>query len=366
MHNKNISISLLCDSDANLEKSVYFLAYQNVFLHIDIMNADFSICSGLDYERVFSLCSNFQNIKYDAHIMAKHPEEYVDICIQNRCDFISFHIEGEQDTKKQIEKIHNSGLKAGLAICPNTDIFEISEYLHEVDLINVMTVYPGPAGQKFQKASLSKVLFLVEYREKNNLNYVVEVDGSCNSKHIYDIESAGTDIFVIGASGLFNLSPNIEKAWHIMNEYLSQEGIVYLHADLVGNPLKEYVKEWLASKKMPFIDLYTDGIDEYPECARILCQKVLENRYNNGILCCGTGIGMSIVANKIPNIRAAVVSDPYSAKMAKQHNDCNVLCLGSRVITKEITFTILDAFFSSHFLYGKHTPRVDRYETTPL
>lgn len=363
MYSKKLSISLLCAPDSDLEHCIEFLISKNVYLHIDIMNKDFSECCGLDYQKVFAFCSNSNKIKYDVHIMAKHPEAYIDDCIKNKCNIICFHVEGKQDTKKELNKIHKAGLKAGLAIRPDTDISAIINFLPEVDLINVMTVYPGYAGQKFQKSTLSKVVFLEEYRKKNNYEYIIEVDGSCNSKNIYDIETAGTDMFVIGASGLFNLSSDISESWRIMNDYLSQKGTVYLHADLVGNPLKEYVKEWLINKEISFCDLYTNGEAEYPECARQLCLNVLENRYNRGILCCGTGIGMSIVANKIPNIRAAVVSDPYSAKMSREHNDCNVLCLGSRVVTREISFTILDAFFSSHYLYGKHTPRVDRYES---
>lgn len=362
MNHKEISVSLMCAPKFDFKYLLDFIIEQEALLHIDIMSRDFVECEGLDYSSVFSACSKIKKAKYDVHIMAKHPEVFIDECIIQGCDFISFHIEGEQDTKLQINKIIRAGLKAGLSVRPDTDITAILDYLPQIDLINIMTVYPGYAGQKFQKSALSKVVFLSNYRKQNNLDYIIEVDGSCNSHNIYAIESAGTDRFVVGASGLFDLSKNIEQAWSLMDSYMSQKRTVFLHADLAGNPIKEHVKEWLIKQEMHFLDLYSGGGDEYPECARFLCKKTLESPYNIGILCCGTGIGMSIVANKIPNIRAAVVSDAYSAKMAKEHNDCNILCLGSRVVTREIAFMILDSFFESCYQYGKHTPRVDRYE----
>ena len=109
-----------------------------------------------------------------------------------------------------------------------------------------------------------------------------------------------------------------------------------MHADLVGNPLKEHIKSWLDINGMHYIDLYTDGLEEYPECARMLCKFVLENPRNCGILCCGTGIGMSIVSNRISQIRAAVVSDCYSARMAKEHNNANVIALSYKMPIDEL------------------------------
>lgn len=359
---KIFSVSMMCAPKEKLETVVKFVVAHEGLIHIDIIDEDFSKCEGFEYKKISYIREKFPTAIMDIHIMAMYPEKYVNFCIENRCDIISFHIEGRQNTPVLLRAIKGAGLKAGLAIRPDSKLDILFDYLNEVDLINVMTVHPGPAGQKFQKKELNKVVSLHELRNQKGYVYDIEVDGSCNEEHLHMIENAGTDIFVLGTSGLFALDKNLAKAWERMIEYSSIKLTIYLHADLVGNTLKEHIKSWLDFHKINYIDLYTDGLEEYPECARKLCHYVLENPRNYGILCCGTGIGMSIVANKIPLIRAAVVSDCYSAKMAKEHNNANVLCLGSRVVTNERANLILESFLESKYLYGKHTPRVDRYE----
>lgn len=359
---RKYSISMMCAQKDMLESALEFIVVHNGLIHIDIMDKDFSNFEGFDYEQIVWIRKKYPFAIMDVHIMSRHPEKYVRFCIDNRCDIISFHIEGDQKTAVLLAEIHEAGLKTGLAIKPDSKLDILYDYLNNVDLINVMTVYPGLAGQEFQKTELNKVVCLKNIKSQNGYTYDIEVDGSCNEKHFYMIEEAGADIFVMGASGLFDLSNSIDKAWEKMIAYTSVESLIYLHADLVGNPLKEHIKAWLDINRLHYIDLYTDGLEEYPECARMLCKFVLENPRNCGILCCGTGIGMSMVSNKIPQIRAAVVSDCYSARMAKEHNNANVLCLGSRVVTKEKVYMILDSFFNSRYLYGKHTSRVERYE----
>mgnify|MGYP002509488693 CR=1 FL=1 len=359
---KKYSISMICAPKTKFDSAINFLILHNCFIHIDVMEKDFSNFEGFSCEEIARIREKYPLAVMDVHIMAYHPEKYVKFCIDHKCDIISFHIEGCQNTKALLSEINLAGLKSGLAIKPDSKLEMLYEYLDDVDQINVMTVYPGPAGQCFQKQELNKVINLNNLRLEKEYAFDIEVDGSCNKEHFYMIEDAGTDIFVLGNSGLFALNDDIEKAWKQMVVYTSEDSLIYLHADLVGNSLKECVKAWLNENNFCYVDLYTDGLEEYPECARELGKLVLESPRNYGILCCGTGIGMAIVANKIPFIRAAVVSDCYSAKMAKEHNNANVLCMGSRVVTREQAYMILDCFFKNKFLYGKHTSRVDRYE----
>lgn len=359
---KKYSISMICAPKDSFDEIVEFIVLQESILHIDIIDQDFSDFEGFDINEIVKIREKYPSAIIDIHIMAQHPEKYVKFCIEQKCNLITFHIEGQQDTMALLSEINMAGLKAGLAIKPDSKVEMLYNYLDYVSLINVMTIFPGPAGQKFQKQELNKVVCLNNLKNEKAYTFDIEVDGSCNEKHFYMIENAGANIFVLGESGLFSLNKDFKKAWAQMIKYSSETSLIYLHADLVGNPLKEYVKSWLDINEFNYVDLYTDGLEEYPECARELCKYVLGNPRNYGILCCGTGIGMSIVANKVPLIRAAVVSDCYSAKMAKEHNNSNVLCLGSRVITKERAYMILDCFFKNRYLYGKHTPRVDRYE----
>lgn len=99
---------------------------------------------------------------------------------------------------------------------------------------------------------------------------------------------------------------------------------------------------------------------DYPDFAQKACKKILENKADFAVLICGTGIGMSIAANKIKGIRAAAVSETYSAKMSRRHNDANVLCLGARVIGTETCKEIVEAFANEKFEGQRHINRLNK------
>jgi ribose 5-phosphate isomerase B len=98
---------------------------------------------------------------------------------------------------------------------------------------------------------------------------------------------------------------------------------------------------------------------DYPSYAFEVCRNVTEGHADLGILCCGTGIGMSMAANKVHGIRAAVVSDCFSAEMTRQHNNCNVLCLGERVVGEGLALKIVDSWMNAEFEGDRHQRRVD-------
>ncbi len=102
---------------------------------------------------------------------------------------------------------------------------------------------------------------------------------------------------------------------------------------------------------------------DYPHFARAVCERVLATPGAAGILVCGTGIGMSIAANRIPGIRAALCLNEYLARMTRLHNDANVLCLGERVVGEGLAVSIADAFLATAFEGGRHQRRVDLIET---
>lgn len=135
---------------------------------------------------------------------------------------------------------------------------------------------------------------------------------------------------------------------------------VAVACDHAGLPLKQGIVEWLASHGHEVVDLGTDSAAsvDYPDYAERAADLVVAGRCQAGVLVCGTGIGMSLAANKVPGIRAAVATDPYMARMARAHNDANVLCLGSRVIGQGLAEEILDAWLSTAFLGGRHAQRV--------
>ncbi|WP_018963041.1 ribose 5-phosphate isomerase B [Coprothermobacter platensis] len=138
---------------------------------------------------------------------------------------------------------------------------------------------------------------------------------------------------------------------------------VVIGADHAGYHLKELVKENLIELGHEVIDKGTNSLEsvDYPDYAAAVCTDIEKNG-GFGILICGTGIGMSIAANKFPGIRAALAYDLYAAKKARQHNDANVLCLGGRVLGPDIATEIVQTFLNTSFEGGRHLRRIRKIE----
>lgn len=136
---------------------------------------------------------------------------------------------------------------------------------------------------------------------------------------------------------------------------------IALGSDHAGYSLKEEIKKYLDLKEIPFTDFGTFKIDssDYPEFAYKVGNAIANTECDRGILICGTGIGMSITANKIRGIRAAVVNSEEGAKMSRLHNDANVLCLGARMVEPENALKILDIWINTSFEGGRHQKRTN-------
>ena len=142
----------------------------------------------------------------------------------------------------------------------------------------------------------------------------------------------------------------------------------YIATDHAGYAVKTYTKEILTSLGCEVIDLGPDSADrvDYPDFAKKCAQAVIKDQGSFGILICGTGIGISIAANKIYGIRAALCHDGYTAKLTRQHNDANILCFGERVVGKGIIEDMIEAFVSTDFEGGRHAGRVSKIEVCTL
>jgi len=138
----------------------------------------------------------------------------------------------------------------------------------------------------------------------------------------------------------------------------------YIATDHAGFLIKEDVKNILHSKNHQVIDLgcNSDERVDYSDFAHKLAKKVLEDDGSFGILICGTGIGMSLAANKHKGIRAALCHDYYTAAMARAHNDANVLCFGQRTTGLGVIESMIDAWCSTEFEGGRHQKRVEKIE----
>ena len=138
----------------------------------------------------------------------------------------------------------------------------------------------------------------------------------------------------------------------------------YIGTDHAGIELKDYTVELLKEKGHEVIDLgpFDKTRVDYPDYAHKVALSVLENVGTQGVLICGSGIGMSMAANRHAGIRAALCHDAYTATVARGHNDANILCFGERIVGKGVAESILDAWLEGSFDDGRHCGRVEKIE----
>ncbi|MFD2170205.1 ribose 5-phosphate isomerase B [Tumebacillus lipolyticus] len=137
---------------------------------------------------------------------------------------------------------------------------------------------------------------------------------------------------------------------------------VAIAADHGGYTLKESVKKKLESLGLSYHDFgtYSEESVDYPDYGILVAEAVARGEYDRGILICGTGLGMSIVANKVPGIRCALLHDTFSAKATREHNDTNVMAMGARVIGPGLADDIVELWLTTEFSGGRHAARVGK------
>ncbi|WP_028776567.1 ribose 5-phosphate isomerase B [Shimazuella kribbensis] len=137
---------------------------------------------------------------------------------------------------------------------------------------------------------------------------------------------------------------------------------IVVGSDHGGIHLKKEIIAYLESKEIGVEDVgaFVEESVDYPDYASPVANKIVNKEADLGILVCGTGIGMSIAANKIRGIRAAVVSDAFSARMSREHNNANILCLGERVVGRGLALSIIDAWLEATFQGSRHERRIEK------
>lgn len=125
--------------------------------------------------------------------------------------------------------------------------------------------------------------------------------------------------------------------------------------------MKKHIKKYLEDKGYEVVNFGTDTNDscDYPHYGKIVAEAIVKGECDLGILICGTGIGISLAANKVKGIRAAVCSEPYSARLTRQHNNANIIAFGARVVDNKTAENIVDAFLDAEFEGGRHQTRID-------
>ncbi len=136
---------------------------------------------------------------------------------------------------------------------------------------------------------------------------------------------------------------------------------IMIGADHAGFELKEKIAEHLRREGHDVLDIGTFSLDsvDYPDYAFTVARAVAQGTVDRGILLCGSGIGMSMAANRVPGVRAVLASEPYAAKMSRRHNDSNVLCLGGRFLGLDLALEIVHVWLAEPFEGGRHCRRLD-------
>ncbi|MCS3433323.1 D-allulose-6-phosphate 3-epimerase [Klebsiella sp. BIGb0407] len=221
----HISPSLMTMDLDQFKEQITFLSEHVDSFHIDIMDGHF--VPNLSLSPWFiQQTRKLSNTEMSAHLMVTDPTFWVQQLIDIKCEFICMPAECINGTAfRLIDQIHAAGLKAGVVLNPETPVSDILPYIEILDKVTIMTVDPGFAGQRFLVKMLDKITELRELRDAHSYQYLIEMDGSTNKEHWKVIHDTKPDIYVIGRSGLFNLTDNIESSWQQMvNEFEEATG----------------------------------------------------------------------------------------------------------------------------------------------
>lgn len=178
-------------------------------LHIDIMDGHFvpNLTMG---PKIVSALNRATDLFLDVHLMIYNPFDFVERFIEAGADRLTFHFEATEDVEDTLNYIRKSGIKAGLAFCPETSMEMIPKYLDQCDLVLIMTVHPGFGGQAFMPEVIDKIVFTKAACEKRNLAADIEVDGGIDDKTAKQCVNAGANVLVSGTY-LFK-APNMKEA----------------------------------------------------------------------------------------------------------------------------------------------------------
>lgn len=143
-----------------------------------------------------------------------------------------------------------------------------------------------------------------------------------------------------------------------------ERGKIVIGSDHAAYGMKETIKTFLERQGYAVVDVGTDGTAsvDYPDFGKQVAAAVSEGRFSKGILLCGTGIGMSMVANRFPRVRAALCGDVFSAAMSRRHNDANILVMGGRMIGDVLALEIVRVWLETPFDGGRHADRIRKFD----
>lgn len=197
---KILAPSILAGNHANLLQALQVAEEDGrKWIHLDIMDGHFVPNLSFGPQTVADLRKD-SKLFFDVHLMLDQPDRYVDPFIQAGSDLISIHLEPEYNHNATLDKIKKAGVQTGMVINPDTPVEGIIPFLDQLDLVLLMTVFPGFGGQKFIESVLEKAQVIAELRKENQNNFLIEVDGGVGPEHVTPCLESGVDIIVAGTA----------------------------------------------------------------------------------------------------------------------------------------------------------------------
>lgn len=210
MSTKMIAPSLLSSDFADLKTEIVKVTEAGAqLLHVDVMDGHFvpNLTIGMP---VVKAIKDVSKLPLDVHLMIDSPEKYIEEFAKAGSQYLTIHVESTKTVKDCLLQIRKLKMKPGITLRPRTSLEEIKPYLSLVDLVLIMTVEPGFGGQSFMHDQLEKVSWLKQYRDKNRLSYLIEIDGGVNAQTSQLCWEAGADILVAG-SAVFTGEKTVEN-----------------------------------------------------------------------------------------------------------------------------------------------------------
>lgn len=215
--------SLMCLDYLELKNQLLALNSRVDRFHVDFMDGHYCKNVTLSPDLVRAM-RRVTTRPMDVHFMATDPTDWIPMFAEIGCEYLSPHAEViNVQAYRVFDLIRSLGSKPGIVLNPATPLDFIKHYLNRIDMLTIMTVDVGFAGQKFIPEMLDKIREAKRLKEENGYTYIIQVDGSCNEKTYKQLYEAGAESLIVGSSGLFNLDPDVNKAYDKMVDIFEKE-----------------------------------------------------------------------------------------------------------------------------------------------